>query len=315
MPNLLAATTWCALLTCVLWSAPAHGQPAKTQKARGRAQEWQHPGDVTVIRHIVYEQRNGQDLSMQVLVPANHDLQGGTPALPVVLFFGGGKPIAELLTKNGFAMASVRVRFGNGDIFPAAVQDAKSAVRFLRAHAKAYNLDGAHIGTAGSSKGGLFASMLGTMNDIPEYDVGSNLDTSSRVQAVLNFCGHTDLTKFYEDGMADPKVVMDKRIYERKNRQFLGCGIEDCKDTERKASPLTHVSKDDAPFLLITGDTDRLVPVAQLTRFHGALQATGVESTLDIVPGASHGMRDLLGEKQEKAVIEFLTRHLKPAAD
>jgi|GEM_PF-3028794 len=256
---------------------------------------------------IVYETRNGTELTLSLSLPK--DKAAGP--YPVLLYFGGGAEFAEFLNARGIAMASVRVRFGNGDIFPAVIQDAKSAVRFLRANAQKYNLDPDHIAASGSSKGGMFASMLGVMNDIPEFEIGSNLDQSSRVQAVINFCGHTDLTRFYQDGADDPLVHMDERTYQRKNQEFLGCDAFKCQEQEKKASVVTYVSSDDAPFLLITGANDHLVPVVQLERFQDLLQSAGVESTLDIVPGADHGFHNLFGEKQQKEIEEFLKEHLQ----
>ncbi len=132
-------------------------------------------------------------------------LPSGNGPFPVVVNIHGGgfklgdktmgdAVLGQTLLNSGYAIASIDYRLSGEAKFPAAVLDAKAAVRFLRANATKYKLNPDKIVAFGASAGGNIASMLGTSGDIAEFDDASlgNADVSSRVQAVINWFGPND---------------------------------------------------------------------------------------------------------------------------
>src|SRR5882724_12604171 len=128
------------------------------------------------------------------------------PAPVVVWIHGGGwsagdkfpTPAARLVAA-GYAVASIEYRLTGEAKFPAQIHDCKAAIRWLRASARKYNLDAAHIGVWGHSSGGHLVSLLGTSGDVKELEgAEGNTDQSSRVQAVCDFCGPSDFAAFFE---------------------------------------------------------------------------------------------------------------------
>jgi len=262
-----------------------------------------------ILRDVLYDRQEGVELRMDLLIP------GRTDAAPVpVLFYpsAGGHAVprnafTDAALVHGFAVACAQVRyFEEASKFPDAIVDAKSAVRFLKAHASEYAIDPERIVACGSSKNGMFSSMLGTMGEVTSYDVGRNLHVTSRVAGVVNFAGHTDLTAFYTDGVSDPQVMMDEATYEMKNLQFLDCHAFACDPIERAASAITYVDPTDAPEMLVLGSEDPLVPVAQMTRFRDALLASCVPAYLLIVDGAAHGVAREIGQAEIDYLLAFL---------
>ena len=220
----------------------------------------------------------------------------------------GGGPALRLL-ENGFAVASINYRLSGQAIFPAQIQDCKAAVRFLRTSGKKYNLDADHFGAWGSSAGGHLVALLGTSGDVKDLEGdGPNKQASSRVQAVCDWFGPTDLTKMNEQ--ATVKGPIDHDSPNSPESKLIGGPIQDNKEKAKKANPLEYVSKDDPPFLIIHGDKDNLVPVRQSEILHEALKKAGVDSTLIVVPGGGHGQGIGIPENFQK-IEEFFAKHLK----
>ena len=153
------------------------------------------------------------------------------------------------------------------------IEDVKCAIRSLRANASEYNLDPNRIGAVGVSAGGHLVTLLGTSEASAGMDVGEYLDQSSRVQAVVAMAPVTDLTRTFPN--ADIELM----------RQ-VGFG----EDNIVQASPITHVTADDPPFLLIHGDRDEVVPVEQSQLMYDRLVEANVPAQLVIVRNARHSM-------------------------
>ena len=152
-------------------------------------------------------------------------------------------------------------------------------MRWLRAHAAGYHLDPNHFVAWGASAGGNLAAMLGTTGAISQFDVGDNLAYSSRVQGVADFFGPVDLTRLQPAFMAANSA----------ESRFLGCAIEDHLDKARLASPITYVTKDSPPFLIVHGDADPRVSYKQSVWLTAALKNANVPVTFYTVKGAKHG--------------------------
>ena len=214
----------------------------------------------------------------------------GCPALP--------------MTVKGYAAASISYRLSQQAKWPAQIHDCKAAVRWLRAHAKDYNLDPDRFGAWGASAGGHLVALLGTTGDVKdlEGDLG-NPGVPSRVQAVCDWCGPSDFTvigKFPSHLKHDAPDSPEAKL--------LGGAIRDNLDKARQASPVTWVAKDAPPFLIMHGDKDMTVPFNQGEVLTEALKKAGVSVKFVPVRGAGHGFG---GPDVMKTVAEFFEEQLK----
>lgn len=268
--------------------------------------------DVQVTKDIEYARVGERSLKLDLYVPPH----AKAARVPLVIWVHGGAwrsgskdgtPGAGLL-QRGIAVASIAYRFSNEATFPAQIHDCKAAVRWLRAHAGDYDLDGERFGAWGASSGGHLVALLGTSGEVKELEgtVGGNLDASSRVQAVCDFFGPTDFLAMVGKPSNIPHGAADSP-----ESLLIGGAIAEHPDRVKQASPITYVTKDAPPFLIMHGDSDPLVPPSQSELLHEALKKVGADSTLYIVQGGSHGgFRDL---RVPLMVVNFFSKHLKAA--
>jgi acetyl esterase/lipase len=215
------------------------------------------------------------------------DKKGG-PALPFVA--------------KGYAVASINYRLSKEATYPAQIEDCKAAVRYLRANAKKYNLDPDRFGAWGGSAGGHLVALLGTAGDVKELEgKGDNLDVSSRVQAVCDWFGPTDLAQM--GGSHDKPDSPEAKL--------IGGPLQDNKDKVAKANPIIYVTKTAAPFLIMHGDQDKTVPPSQSDLLNEALKKAGVETSYEVVKGAGHGGEKFNTPESLKLVEDFFDKHLK----
>lgn len=238
--------------------------------------------------------------------------------VPVVVWIHGGgwangdkspsKQFLQLLPR-GFAVASINYRLSGEAPFPAQIYDCKGAIRFLRAHAKEYQIDPDRMGVWGVSAGGHLAALVGTSGDVKELEgnVGGNLNVSSRVQAVSDYAGPTDLGQVFAQG-ADMPAFMNNKVLRGYYENLLGGGpVESHPDLIRLANPINYITADDPPFQIFHGDKDVLVPIGQAKLLAEALKSKGVECDFTILPGMGHGF----GQKQYLATFAFFEKYLK----
>jgi len=212
------------------------------------------------------------------------------------------------LLQRGIAVASIAYRFSQEATFPAQIHDCKAAVRWLRTHAGEYGLDGGRFGAWGASSGGHLVALLGTSGGVKELEgnVGGDLDASSRVQAVCDFFGPTDFLAMVGKASSIPHGAADSP-----ESLLIGGAIAEHPGRVKQANPITYVTKDAPPFLIVHGDSDPLVPPSQSQMLHDALKKAGADSTLYIVQGGSHGgFSDL---RVPLMVLNFFSKHLKAA--
>ena len=210
--------------------------------------------------------------------------------------------------RQGYAVASINYRLSQHAKFPAQIQDCKAAVRWLRAHATEYRLDPDHFATWGASAGGHLAAMLGTTGDTREFEVGANLDHSSRVQAVVDYFGPTD---FLQMDKHRPPNGMVHDTANSPESELIGGAIQENKALTASANPITYVTPADPPFLICHGEADPLVPNHQSQLLEAALKKAGVTVTFYTVPGAGHG--GFKDPKVSQLTRDFLRTHLKPS--
>jgi acetyl esterase/lipase len=263
------------------------------------------PEGVKVERDLAYVADGHARQRLDLYLP-----EKASGPLPVIVWVHGGAwqagskdncPAAPFAAR-GYAVASVNYRLSQHARFPAQIEDCKAAVRWLRAHAKQYNLDPDHVGVWGASAGGHLVALLGTTGGVKELvGAGGNADQSSRVQAVVDWFGPTDLTKM--GGSHDRPDSPEARL--------LGGPVGEDKGRAARANPITYVTKDAAPFLILHGDRDPTVPFGQSELLEAALRKAGVEVTLVPVKGAGHGGPAFNSPDNRRAVEKFFAKHLK----
>ena len=208
---------------------------------------------------------------------------------------------------HGFAMASIDYRLSGEATFPAQLHDVKAAIRWLRANAGSYGIDGRRIGLWGASAGGHLATLAALTPDeeFGHQESGANehRDVPTDVQAVVTAYAPIDFLQM--DAQRDDTLVAvddpsafvlppgartaDARSYES---LLIGAPIHDRPDLARAASPLTYVAAGAPPFLIVHGRSDRAVPVQQSELLHDALAAAGTDVTLHLIAGRGHGFLD-----------------------
>jgi acetyl esterase/lipase len=211
--------------------------------------------------------------------------------LPLIVYVHGGgwlggdkragATLLPLVKSGEYAVASIGYRLSSEAIWPAQIHDCKAAIRWLRANATTYGIDPDRIGVAGASAGGHLVALLGTTGGVADLEgtLGPHRDTDSRVVCVVNQFGPSDFSDVAGANEAAQGMVA----------KLLGGRPEEVPEVARAASPLAHVTKDDAPVLCIHGTADALVPYSQSTRLDAACERAGVECLVLTIPGGGHG--------------------------
>jgi acetyl esterase/lipase len=265
---------------------------------------------VKVLKDLPYVENGHARHKLDLYLPQDALLEKNTAPLPVVVWIHGGAwwagskdgcPAAWLSSK-GYAVASINYRLSQHAVFPAQIEDCKAAIRWLRANAGKYHLDADHIGVWGASAGGHLVAMLGTTGDAKDLEgKGGNADQSSRVQCVVDWFGPTDLIRITEKDDKPGGPVA----------KLLGGTVHDKREKAKKASPFYYVDKNSAPFLIMHGDKDNLVPLKQSEILEEALKKAGVEAKLDVVKDNGHGGPGFSTPESKKLIEEFFDKHLK----
>jgi acetyl esterase/lipase len=268
---------------------------------------WSAAQDPALRTDVVYGHAQDVDLTLDLAVPT----VGGGP-FPIVVFIHGGgwsagskamyDQAVVASARQGYVAATIEYRFAPRFPFPAQIEDAKCAVRYLRAHAKELTADPSRVGAVGDSAGGHLSLLLGLM-DAKDGLEGSGgwPDQPSKVQVVVNFYGPSDLRAIAQD---NPGVVdLVARLLGTKDPHAA---------IAAQASPITYIDHGDAPVLTLHGGKDTLVPLIQSQRLHEALKLAGVEEHLEVFPNAGHGFGGQDAERARQLTREFLDRHLKP---
>jgi acetyl esterase/lipase len=288
------------LIGAIVFFAASAVQAADQPKAKPPL-----PPGVQAHRDLEYIPGGHARNKLDLYLPAKADRP-----LPVIVWIHGGGwrggskegfPALSLVGK-GYAAASINYRFSQHALFPAQIEDCKAAVRWLRANATKYGLDPDHIGVWGASAGGHLVALLGTTGGVKELEgKGGNLDQSSRVQCVVDFFGPTDFTKMggWQDKPDSPMALL------------VGGPVRDKQELAAKANPIAYISKDAAPFLILHGEEDKMVPINQSELLDEALRKAGVESTLVRIAGNGHGGPGFMNAENRKKIEAFFEKHLK----
>jgi acetyl esterase/lipase len=224
------------------------------------------------------------------LPPADPAVQGGPIAHPAVLAIHGGSWVGGSRMLYRFAPQDTVIRLAERGVvvfavdyslarpgsptYPAALEELRDTVRWIRRHAREFHVDPSRVAALGQSAGAQLALLLGTTPD----EVGPD-GMSSRVQAVISFYAPADLIR-----LVDQRSLRHEPV-----RRLIGAQASSTREVLARASPITHVTPDDAPALLIHGSADRWVFPDQSTQMAEALERAGVRQRMILVEGARHG--------------------------
>jgi acetyl esterase/lipase len=266
------------------------------------------PEGVVVHRDVAYVSGGHERQKLDLYLPK------AEKKLPLIIYVHGGAWLAGSKEFNAplgylaedYAVASINYRLSQHAQFPAQIEDCKTAVRWFRANADKYDIDPNNFGAWGESAGGHLVAMLGTTGDVNDFDKGENTGVSSKVQAVADYYGPTDLLQMDEHRLADGMV---HNAADSPEAKLIGGPVQENKEKAARANPITYVSKGDAPFLIIHGDSDPLVPCHQSELLEVALKKAGVPVEFYVVKGGGHGgFRD---PNVPRLTKEFFDKHLK----
>ncbi|MFA6287696.1 MAG: alpha/beta hydrolase [Opitutaceae bacterium] len=271
------------------------------------------PSDARPLRDLAYVENGHARQKLDLYLPA---ATNSTATRPLIIWIHGGgwkagdkrQCPATRLVSEGYAVASLNYRLSQDAVFPAQLEDCKTAVRWLRAHAAEYHLDPNRFAAWGSSAGGHLVALLGVTGKTREFDVGANLNVSSAVQCVVDYFGPTDMLTM--GSMSGPRSRISHDDPNSPESRLLGGPVQKNPRLALRASPTTYVQPGAAPFLIVHGDADPTVPMGQSQLFDEKLRAAGNASTLHIVKGGGHGQR--FGPDVFRLTEDFLKKHLQP---
>lgn len=259
---------------------------------------------IKVDRNVVFGMYSGLALVMDVYRPAKSNgaaivaIQGSgwyqplrydaSPITTRTEVQGFAKSFAEA----GYAVFVINHRAAPRFRFPAPFEDAQRAVRFVRAHASEYGVDPLRIGAFGTSSGGHLSELLGTVDAPGVADSEDAVERqSAKVRAVVALFAPSDLrTLFSPVGRSAHIAMMGFEYADPAKRAPGSVRADEAENIEyRRASPIANVTSDDAPMLLMHGDSDDTVPMEQSVRMEAALRQAGVDVRFIPVPGGRHG--------------------------
>jgi acetyl esterase/lipase len=278
----------------------------------------------TRTQDVVYGRKYGTALTLDVFTPT----EKANGAAVVVVVSGGwfsshdaiNPGLAGAWVKHGYTVFAVVHGSQPRFTIPEAVADLNRAIRFIRYHARDYHIDPDRIGITGGSAGGHLSLMQGTAGDAGDPKAKDPVDrTSSRVQAVACFFPPTDFLNYGEKGKSVLQSVVvvkhklvapfDFQAFDQERRVFVP--VTDERKIEgilRQCSPITHVSSDDPPTLIIHGDKDSIVPLQQSQAIVTRFKEVGVPAELIVKEGADHGWGGM--EKDVDRFLDWFDRYL-----
>jgi len=293
-------------LVVVLAFSPAIGYAADPE-----------PG-IKVTRSVVYTTVGKEKLYLDIAVPAG---EGPFPCLVMLHggawqlgsrgeFSAGGKEKdgkrlpswIEVAAEKGYVAAAISYRLAPKHKFPAMIEDARGAVRFLRTNAKDYKIDPDKFGAVGFSAGAHLALLCGMCDKSAGFDVGECLDASGKVQCVVDYFGPTDLSLYAPSpGIVDGYII-----------PVFGKEVKSDPTIYKKASPISYVTKEAPPTLILHGTFDLIVPIKHSESLHKSLIDSGVATEIMTIPFGGHGnWSDREMSKAAAASFKFLDAHLK----
>ena len=276
-----------------------------------------------VYSNVYYAGNNNVNQSMDIYIPP-----GLTSPAPVIVYIHGGGwssgskgpvnvPFFQQSFYSGFICADINYRLSGDSIWPAQIEDCKTAIRFLKANSALYNIDTCNFGVMGESAGGHLASMVGTsagVKALEGFHQGSRNQTS-RVKAVVDLYGPTDFLK--EDGYYPSSCGTNGLIHNYSSFETNLLGVDYLHthpELVSTANPITYITPDDARFFIIHGAEDCVVPPYQSTLLNSALSSANIPAD-DFIIAAGQGHSTAYFRATERTTLYnsfFLTHLLTP---
>ena len=293
----------CLLTLASVSLAEAPGEPAKPFEPVA-------PEGMQLERNVPYGTQSRMQ-RLDILYPAS----ASSPRPAIVHIHGGGWytggkegkstfGMLERFAAEGYVAVAIEYRLSDEAVFPAAVEDCKLVIRWLRANAEKYHIDPAHIGVIGDSAGGHLSAMLAVTRPSDGLDgTGGHADQSSAVQAAVPVCPPCDLRiriAARGEDTIDPLVA-----------RFLGPEAMAKPDPARAVSPIVYVHKDAAPMFLIHGTDDKRVMPVQSQMMLDAMKQAGAPCELAVVEGGNQGMAIARTDDMMSRIVAFFNAHLK----
>jgi acetyl esterase/lipase len=267
------------------------------------------PEGIKSLLNLPYAATDNPRQTLDLFLPEKHKQDA---PLPIIVYIHGGGwkngrkesgmgKLAPYLETGSFAGASINYRLSGESIWPAQIHDCKAAIRWLKGNAKKHGLDAERMAVWGNSAGGHLVAMLGVSGGVKalEGKLGKHLDQDSRVSCVVDFCGPTH---FLSMGKFPSNI--DHDAPNSPESQLLGGAVQENKKTANQASPMTYVTEDDAPTIIVHGTEDHTVPFNQAEIFHAALEKVGVQSNFLPMEGMGHGLGGPIVDKRVRAFLE-----------
>lgn len=275
-------------------------------------------GQVRLLDNVTYAAVDGRPLKMAILTPwtQRYPHQYHPTARPLIVFVQGsswrtgklGEEIPQLVqfAQAGYVVATVQHRSAiDGYAFPAFLEDVKTAIRYLRRHARKYAIDPHRVAIWGTSSGANAAMLVGLTGDDPRYKARLYKHESDRVDAVVSCFAPMDVADTFE---------YSKKVPGNKLLQFCLFGPDPSKwaDVARAMSPLNveKSGQDYPPFLLLHGDADKVVPYHQMEDMYKKLTHDGYEVSAYRIKGANHE-RDFWSPAVYQVVKKYLDEKIK----
>ena len=278
---------------------------------------------INFVPDVVYAQvptlqRLNQLLQMDLLIPQVKN------KLPAVIFVTGGGFISSsrarqlqlrmYLAEKNFFVASINYRTAPNARFPQPVEDVKSAIRFVKAHASKFNIDAEKIFVIGSSAGGYLTAFAAVTNGDKIFNVGENLHVSSKILAAVDLYGISDLRQIAATFPEEVQNLYNSAgsvtaLFVNGVPAFGGVdgGLLAHPLAAERANPINYITKNSAPMLLMHGTADNIVSPAQTDLLFQALKNHGVEAERYLIPNANHADEYW----QQTEVLEVITKFLE----
>ncbi|MGR5266967.1 alpha/beta hydrolase fold domain-containing protein [Vibrio astriarenae] len=247
------------------------------------------------IEKVQYAYKSGISLYLRMIIPSQCTVQARK--LPLILYVPGSAWLKQDLdsklvqlgqfSERGFVVAIVEYRPSTIAAFPAQVKDAKTAYRYLVAHAEKYRIDTDKIVIWGDSSGGHTASMVGLTFDEQALDDECPVEQPLSVKAVINYYGPTDISKMNQE----PSTCEHRLPDSPEGLLIGGVNVVDNDALAQKANPINYIHQDSftPPFLIFHGNKDRIVPFGQSVMLFDVLKNAGKKVDFYQLKGADHG--------------------------
>ena len=296
-------------------------------------------GKVIALPDVTYSVIEGfRPIKLTLYLP-----KSGRGPFPIVVYIHGGgwkldpegvegpSGAATLvrLAGLGYAVAVPSYRTSSEARFPAQLIDVKMAIRYMKTYAARYRADKERVVIWGASAGGNLAALAATTCHLKQFDpvampTGSltglhapfiDPDVSSCVVAAIDWFGPTDFSQLDAQTDSPPAAAGIHGVAGSRESDYLGCALVDCPSERlQAANPISYLSTDDPPMLIMHGLADRRVPWKQSQELYDALIAKGINARLVLVPGADHlfeGISEQLKQEQVDTVIQWITAYTR----